>query len=98
MITSVFQLLLFYAVFQTPKKMPEKLAASSLHLSPLALRVIVIIATIAQLFILIYSLQSLTLPLAIFNIVAIIVCFAYAIWRHKTGKTHVNTEGMFEMN
>lgn len=97
-ITSVFQLLLFYAVFQTPKKMPEKLASSSLHLSPLALRVIVIIATIAQLFILIYSLQSLTLPLAIFNIIAIIVCFAYAIWRHKTGKTHVNTEGMFEMN
>lgn len=97
-ITSVFQLLLFYAVFQAPKKMPKKLAESTMHVSPLGLRIIVIIATIAQLFILIYSLRSLSLGLAIFNIVAIIVCFAYAIWRHKTGKTHVNTEGMFDMN
>ncbi len=97
-VTSVFQLLLFYAVWQAPKKMPEKLKASSLHLTPTALRVVVIIATLAQLFILIYSLRSLTLPLAIFNIVAVIVCFAYAILRHKSGKTHVNTEGMFDMN
>ena len=97
-ITSVFQLLLFFAIFQAPNKMPKKLAESSLHISPTALRAVVILATIAQLFILIYSLRSLTLPLAIFNIVAVIVCFAYALWRHNSGKTHVNTEGMFDMN
>ena len=97
-VTSVFQLLLFYAVFQAPRKMPQKLAASSMRISPNALRCVVIIATIAQLFILFYSLRSLTLPLAIFNIVAVIVCFAYALWRHNSGKTHVNTEGMFDMN
>ena len=97
-ITSVFQLLLFFAIFQAPAKMPKKLAESSLHISPMALRCVVIIATIAQLFILIYSLRSLTLPLAIFNIVAVIVCFGYALWRHNSGKTRVNTEGMFDMN
>ena len=97
-VTSVFQLLLFWAVFQTPKRMPEKLKASSLHLTATSLRVVVIIATIAQLFILIYSLKSLTLGLAIFNVVAVLVCFGYAIWRHKSCKTHVNTEGMFDMN
>lgn len=93
-ITSVFQFLLFFAIIQVPKKMPEKMKESSMHLSAGVIYAIVIVACLAQAFILIYSLQSLTLPLAIFNVVAVIVCFAYAILRHRAGKTHVDMEGM----
>lgn len=95
-ITSVFQFLLFFAVFQTPKKMPKKWAANGVHLSTTALYVLVGIACLAQAFILYWSLKSLTLGLAIFNIIAVIACFVYAILRHKTGNTHVVTENMLD--
>lgn len=97
-ITSVFQFLLFIAIFQVPKKMPKKLSQSSMHISPKGLYAILTVACIAQAFILIYSLKSLTFALAVFNIVAVAVCFVYAILRSKSGKTHVDTEGMFEKN
>lgn len=95
-ITSVFQFLLFFAIFQTPKKMPKKWAANGAHLSTVALYVIVGIACVAQAFILYWSMKSLTLGLAIFNVVAVIVCFAYAIIRHNAGKSHVVTENMLD--
>ncbi len=95
-ITSVFQFLLFVAIFQTPKKMPKKWAANSAHLSSAALYVVVAVACVAQAFILFYSMKSLTVGLAIFNVVAVIVCFVYAIWRHRSGKTHVVTENMLD--
>lgn len=95
-ITSVFQFLLFVAVFQTPKKMPQKWGANWLKLSNGALYAIVGIASLAQAFILFYSMKSLTLGLAIFNVVAVAVCFVYAILRHRSGKTHVVTENILD--
>lgn len=97
-VTSVFQFLLFYAIIQTPKKMPKKLAQSSMHVSKNKLYLIVGVACIAQAFILFYSLKSLTVPLAVFNIIAVIVSFTYAIMRHNSGKTHVVSEDMLENN
>ena len=95
-ITSVFQFLLFIAIFQTPKKMPKKWAANTAHMSSLVLYIVVGVACVAQAFILFYSMKSLTPALAIFNVVAVIVCFVYAIWRHKSGLTHVVTENMLD--
>jgi APA family basic amino acid/polyamine antiporter len=95
-VTSVFQFLLFYAIFKLPTKMPKKWAKSSMHMSSGMLYLVLIIACIAQAVIMFYSLKSLTLSLAIFNIVAIIVCFVYAIVRHSSGKTHIKTENILD--
>jgi amino acid transporter len=95
-ITSVFQFLLFIAIFQVPKKMPVKLSRSSMRVSPPALYSIVGIACIAQAFILVYSMRNLTLPLAIVNIVLVVISFAYAIIRHRNGRTHVIAENMLD--
>nr|WP_319487332.1 APC family permease [uncultured Caproiciproducens sp.] len=95
-ITSVFQFLLFYAIFKLPSKMPKKWAKSSMHMSNGMLYLVLIIACIAQAVILFYSLKNLTLPLAIFNIAAVVVCFVYAILRHRSGKTHIETESILD--
>lgn len=95
-VTSVFQFLLFIAIFQVPKKMPVKLSRSSMRISPLALYIVVGVACVAQGFILAYSLRSLSLPLAVLNIALVLLSFAYAILRHRSGKTHVQAENMLD--
>lgn len=97
LITSVYNFLLFYSLVQVPKKMPVKWANATMHTSNGVYYVILAVAFVAQALIGWKSLKSLTVPLAIFNIAALIICFIYAIVRHNSGKTHVDTEEMVEV-
>ncbi|MBF4692593.1 APC family permease [Fusibacter ferrireducens] len=97
LITSVYNFLLFYSLWQVPRKMPEKWAKATMHTSDGVYYAIIIAAFIVQGIIGWNSIKSLTLPLAIFNIVALLICFIYAIGRHNAQKTHVDTEGMLEL-
>ncbi len=97
LITSAYNFLLFYSLWQVPKKMPVKWANATMYTGNGVYYGIIIAAFIVQGIIGWNSIKSLTLPLAIFNIVALAICFVYAIVRHNARKTHVDTEGMVEL-
>lgn len=98
LITSVYNFLLFYSLATVPKKMPEKWAKATMHTSNGVYYAILVAATVVQAIIGWNSMKSLTLPLAIFNVSALIICFVYAIVRHNSGNTHVDTEGMVSLD
>ncbi|MPW26347.1 amino acid permease [Alkalibaculum sp. M08DMB] len=98
LITSVYNFLLFYSLWQVPKKMPTKWAKATMHTNNVVYYGIIIAAIFVQGLIGWNSIKSLTTPLAIFNIVALLLCFIYAITRHNSHKTHVDTEGMLELS
>jgi L-asparagine transporter-like permease len=97
LITSVYQFLLYYSLIQMPRKMPKKWKAAAMHMPDGVYYAFIAVAATVQLLIFISSAKSLTPALAAFNIIALIVCFVYAIVRYATGKTHVDTEGMLEL-
>lgn len=97
LITSVYNFLLFYSLTKVPKKMPVKWGKASMHMSDPLYYSILAIAFLVQAVIGWNSMRSLTPALAVFNIMALIICFTYAILRHNSGKTHVDTEGMVEL-
>ena len=97
LITSVYNFLLFYSLTRVPQKMPVKWAKARMHMSNPLYYFILAVAFIVQAAIGWNSMRSLTPALAVFNIAALIICFTYAIVRHRSGKTHVDTEGMIEL-
>lgn len=98
LITSVFQMMLFIAILKAPGKMPTKWANSTLKCSPTMLKVWVSLAAAVQLLIFTFSAKSLSSGLLVFNIAALIVFITYAVLRFNAGKTHVDTEGMMELD
>lgn len=97
LINAVYQFLVYYSLFQVPKKMPKKWAAASMHVKNPVWYGILIISTLIQVVVLIYSVRSLTPGLAIFNFAVLVICFAYAAVRYKMGLTHVDKEGMVDL-
>lgn len=98
LVTSIYQFMIFYSLSKVPQKMPEKWKKSVFYCSNPVFYSILIIACAAQFLIMVYSFKNLTIELAIFNVVTLVICFTYAIIRHKSGKTHVDTEGMVELS
>lgn len=98
LITAVYQFLLYYSLLQVPKKMPKKWEDASMHVNNTLWYLIISIAAVVQLVIFAYSARSLTPAIAIVNICGLILCFIYAIVRHNMHKTHVDTEGMLDLN
>jgi Gamma-aminobutyrate permease and related permeases len=97
LITSVYQFLLYYSLFQVPRKMPEKWSRATLHCSNPVYYGVLVVAVLFQILILFKSIKNLTPPVAITNICVLIVCFVYAVVRHNMGKTHIDTEGMLDL-
>ncbi len=97
LITSAYNFLLFYSLTKVPQKMPVKWSKAKMHMSDPLYYTVLAIALLVQAVIGWNSIKSLTPALAVFNIIALITCFTYAILRHRSGKTHVDTEGMVEL-
>ncbi|QQO08403.1 APC family permease [Breznakiella homolactica] len=97
LITTIYNFLLFFSLLRMPKKMPAKWKQATMHMPNGVYYAILALAFMGQALIGWNSMRSLTLPLAIFNVVALAICFVYAIWRHNSGRTHVDTEGMLEL-
>jgi APA family basic amino acid/polyamine antiporter len=98
LVATAYNFLLYYSLAQVPVKMPDKWARATLRTSKGVYYSIIGLAFVTQAVIGWNSVKSLTAPLAISNIAALLLCFIYAIARHNSGKTHVDTEGMVELN
>ncbi|MDR1205154.1 MAG: APC family permease [Peptococcaceae bacterium] len=98
LVSTAYNFILYYSLLKTPDMMPGKWAHAALHTNRAVFYTIMAAAFVTQAVIGWNSIKSLTAPLAAFNIAALAVCFIYAIARHASGKTHVDTEGMVELN
>lgn len=98
LINAVYQFILYYSLLKVPEKMPAKWKNARMHCSNWVYFGIIGLATLMQIVILMYSIKNLTPGITVFNLLALILCFAYAHIRHNKGKTHVDTEGMVELS
>jgi APA family basic amino acid/polyamine antiporter len=98
LVSTAYNFLLYYSLSKVPDMMPGKWKDAALHTNRAVYYAILAVAFITQGAIGWTSIRSLTPGLAAFNIAALLVCFVYAIIRHNSGKTHVDTEGMVELN
>jgi amino acid transporter len=94
LITSVYNFLLMYSLYQMPKKMPEKWAKATMHMSNGTYYGVCTLALVVQGTIFFFSIKSLSLTVALVNILALFVCFLYAVLRHNSGATHIVNESI----
>jgi APA family basic amino acid/polyamine antiporter len=97
LVSTAYNFILYYSLSQVPDRMPGKWANATLHTGRGVYYAVLAAAFVTQGIIGWNSIKSQTAPLAAFNIAALALCFAYAILRHNSGKTHVDTEGMVEL-
>lgn len=97
LLISFYNFLQFYALFQVPKKMPKKWAKATMHINDGVYYLILVVAVIIQAIIFYNSIKNITVENAVFVISLMLICFVYAVVRHNSGKTHVDTEGMLDL-
>lgn len=88
-LSSILFVPLLIAVIKLPKMFPEAFAKNTLGISPTVYRIGVVISWFCRGLIIYYSLKNLSVTNSVGSIIAVILCFVYAYFRDKSGKTNV---------
>lgn len=83
-------LLLLYAAFYIPTNYPKQWKASFLHVPNWVYYLLLILSGLTEVGILISSVMATSVSMLLINLVLISLLAAYAVYRHKAGKTHVH--------
>lgn len=86
---AVQSVLYAYTYWQLPNKFPEAWERSRYHIPTWLYKFIVILSTLTVFAILFRSFKALTIEIALFSLIAILLCILYGYWRGKTADINI---------
>ena len=88
LLTYICNLIPMIAVLFLPTKYPDEWRASRFYMPAPVFYVVMLVSIVTKIIIMYFSASNLTTPALVISLVAVAVCFAYAMYRYNSGKTH----------
>ena len=92
----ILALLIYYSIWQFPKRFPEQWKASRWHVPAFVYNLFMALALIVECLIIYYALKGLTPLIAGISLAVMVICSIYAIQRYKSGKVKMETGVWFD--
>lgn len=92
----ILALIIYYAIWNLPKKYPEQWGKSKWHVPNWAYNLFMVLALMVQCAIVYFALRGLTAIIAGFSLTVMAICMIYAINRYKSGKVKMEVGIWFD--